>query len=109
MSRTEKESNTSKIESIYLKVSIVEPILISCINNASFSDIYSYLHRIFPSIKENETKEHLFHLISNSFIIYDGSNNTYSTSQNGFDLLYIIYSQIKTGIVDYSTLTVKVG
>lgn len=104
-----KASNKSKIESIYLKVSIVEPILISCIDNASSSDIYSYLHGVFPSIKEKEIKEHLFHLISNSFISYDGSNKIYSTSQDGIDLLHIIYSQIKTGVVDYSTLTVKVG
>jgi len=104
----ENESKVSKTDSIYLKVSIIEPILVSCIDYASFSDIYSYLQRVFPNITEHEAKKHLFYLISGAFISYNGSNKIYSISQDGIDLLEIIYSQKNVKVVDYSDLTVKV-
>ncbi len=104
----ENESDVSKTDSIYLKVSIVEPILVSCIDYASFSEIYSYLQRVFPNISESGAKEYLFYLINAAFISYDGSNKIYSISQDGIDLLEIIYSQKNVRVVDYLDLTVKV-
>lgn len=104
----ENESDVSKTDSIYLKVSIVEPILVSCIDYASFSDIYSYLQRVFPNISESGAKEYLFYLINAAFISYDGSNKIYSISQDGIDLLAVIYSQKNIRVVDYLDLTVKV-
>ena len=96
------------MDSIYLKVFIVEPILVSCINEASFHDIYVYLQRVYLCVTEQETKDYLFYLISGSFIDYNGSNKSYSISQDGIDLLDTIYSQKIGRVVDYSNLTVKV-
>ena len=104
----ENESDISKLEPVYLKVSIVEPILVSCIDDASSSDIYSYLQRVFQNMPESDVKEHLFYLINGAFIRYDGSNKTYSISQDGMDLLVVIYSQKNVRVVDYLDLTVKV-
>jgi hypothetical protein len=104
----ENEWDVSKTDSIYLKVSTVEPILVSCLDYATFSDIYSYLQRVFPNISESGVKEHLFYLINDAFISYDGSNKIYSISQDGIDLLEIIDSQKNVRVVDYLDLTVKV-
>lgn len=105
----ENERDISKMESIYLKVSIIEPILISCINEASLSDIYSYLHKVTPNITENDSKEHLFYLINGYFIEYNGSNKKYIISQDRFELLGVIYSQRNGRDMDYSNLTVRVA
>jgi hypothetical protein len=104
----ENESDVAKTDSIYLKVSIVEAILVSCIDYASFSDIHSYLQRVFPNISESGAKEYLFYLINDAFISYNGSNKIYSISQDGIDLLEIIYSQKNVRVIDYLDLTVKV-
>ena len=40
------EPSNKKESCIYLKVSIVEPILLSCINGVSFSDIQRNLQRV---------------------------------------------------------------
>ena len=105
---TENESDVSTTDSIYLKVSIVEPILVSCIDYASFSEIYLYLQRVFPNISESGAKEYLFYLINGAFISYVGGNKIYSISEDGMDLLAVIYSQKNVRVVDYSDLTVKV-
>jgi hypothetical protein len=104
----ENESDIFKMDPIYLKASVIEPILVACIDKASFTDIHGYVQRVLPDTTEGETKEHLFYLISGSFINYTGKSMIYSTSQNGIDLLAIIYSQIDLRIVDYSDLKVKV-
>lgn len=104
----ERDYNISKMNSIYLRVSIVEPILISCMDKASFTDIHGYVQRALPNTTESETKEHLFYLINGFFIKYAGNSKTYSISQEGIDLLDIIYSHKNIRIVDYSNLTVKV-
>ncbi|KAA2282980.1 MAG: hypothetical protein AB7V56_10675 [Candidatus Nitrosocosmicus sp.] len=94
---------------VYLKVFIVEPILVSCIDKTLFADIYTYVQRVSPNITKSEVKEHLFYLVSSSFIDYNGKNKTYYISQNGIDLLDIVYSQRNIREVDYSSLTLKVG
>ena len=104
----EKESGVPELDSIYLKVSIVEPILMSCMHDDSFFDIYFYLQNMFPNIAESEAKEHMFYLINGAFISYDGSNKIFSISQDGIDLLEIISSQKNARVVDYINLTVKV-
>lgn len=101
-------SGNSKMESVYLNASSIEQILASCIEKSSFSDIFNYFHRIVPSITESNVKEFLFYLINNSFIDCFGRDKFYSTSQEGIDLLDIIYSQKIGKPADYPNLTVKV-
>lgn len=99
--------NLSKLDSPNLRVSFVEAILISCIDMASFYDIYDYLKRVSSDVTHNDAKEHLFYLISHSFITYDGNKGMYFTSQNGVDLLNEIYLLRKVKMKDYAMLTIK--
>ncbi|MDR4489484.1 MAG: hypothetical protein R2685_01085 [Candidatus Nitrosocosmicus sp.] len=109
MIKLEKEANISSRNTIYLKVFIVEPILIACIDKASLADIHAYVQRVLPNTTESQTKEYLFYLINGSFIDYNGKNKLYSTSQDGLNFLGMIYSQKNVlEVEDYSTLTVKV-
>ncbi len=101
------ESNNKKKSCIYLKVSIVEPILLSCIDEPSFLDIFSYLQRVIPTT-EVVVKEYLFHLINSSFIKYVGAKKIYLICENGIDLLNVIYTQRKGKAVDYTDLIIKV-
>ncbi len=92
---------------LYLKVSIIEPILLACIYGSSFSEIKSSLQKMIPT-SELDLREYIFYLIDNSFISYDGSKQIYSIETDGLDLLEIIYFQLEKSIVDYIDLTVKV-
>lgn len=98
-----------KTDSIYLKTSMVEPILISCIHESSIHDVYTYVQNVCPNTTESETKEHLFYLINGSFVEYNGTNKTYLASQDGILLLDMIYTQNKLKVTDYSNLKTKVG
>ena len=104
----EKEANIPSRNPIYLKVFIVESILIACIDKTTFTHIYASVQRVSPYTTESKTKEHLFYLINGSFINYTGHSKIYSTSQDGIDLLDVIYSQKIGSVRDYSDLTVKV-
>lgn len=104
----EKYFDLSNRDSICLKIFIVEPILIACIDKASFTEIQEYVQRVIPNTAESEVKEHLYYLINGSFVDYTGKNKLYSISQDGIDLLDIIYSQKNLRISDNSNLIVKV-
>lgn len=104
----ENQSDVSRGNSSYLRVPIVESMLVACIDKSHFTDIYRYVQRVLPKITESEVREYLFCLINGSFIDYVGNSKIYCTSQEGIDLLNTIYSQ-KIGIVtDYSDLMIKV-
>ena len=94
-------------DSVYLKVSIVEPILVACIYGSTFNEIKLTLQRVL-STSEINLREYIFYLIDNSFISYQGSKKTYSTEVDGLDLLENIYTQAENGIIEYQDLTVKV-
>ncbi len=95
----------NKEQSIYLKVSIVEPILMSCIDGALFSDLSLNLQR---AVTEKRLKEYLLHLINGLFITYHGKKRIYLICDNGIDLLGLIYIQNERNIVDYLDLSIKV-
>lgn len=104
----EKYFDLSNRDSICLKVFIVEPILIACIDKASFTEIQQYVQRAIPNTTESEVKEHLYYLINCCFVGYTGKNKLYSISQDGIDLLDIIYSHKDVRGLDNSNLIVKV-
>jgi hypothetical protein len=95
----------NKEDSIYLKVSIVEPILASCIDGALFSDLSLNLQR---AVTEESLKEYLFHLVNGLFITYNGKKRIYLICDYGIDLLRLIYIQKERNIVDYMGLSIKV-
>lgn len=99
------ESSNKEESCIYLKVSIVEPILLSCVNGVSFSDILHNLQRVTT---EKVLKEYLFHLVDGLFITYNGEKKVYLICNCGLDLLRLIYIQVQRKIVDYSDLSIKV-
>lgn len=95
----------NKEDSIYLKVSIVEPILTSCIDGAIFSDLSLNLQR---AVTEESLKEYLFHLVNGLFITYNREKRIYLICDYGIDLLKLIYIQKERNIVDYMGLSIKV-
>jgi hypothetical protein len=99
------EFSNKKESCIYLKVSIVEPILLSCINGVSFPDLQLNLQRVAT---EMVLKDYLFHLIDGLFITYDGKKKIYLTCNFGLDLLNLIYIQKERKTVDYLDLSIKV-
>lgn len=99
------EYSNNKESCIYLKVSIVEPILLSCINGMTFPDIQLNLQRVTT---EMVLKEYLFHLVDSMFITYNGKKKVYLICDCGIDLLRLIYIQKERKIVDYLDLYLKV-
>jgi hypothetical protein len=94
-----------KEDTIYLKVSIAEPILVSCIEGASFCDIVLRLQKV---ASRRILKEYLFHLVTGLFIKYDGENKIFRISNSGLELLDLIYVQRVRNIVEYADLSIKV-
>ncbi|CAN5784116.1 hypothetical protein BH23THE1_BH23THE1_24290 [soil metagenome] len=99
------EYNNNKINRICLKVSIVEPILLSCIDGMTFPDIQLNLQRVTT---EMVLKEYLFQLVDNMFITYNGKKKVYLVCDRGIDLLRLIYIQKERKIVDNLDLYLKV-
>lgn len=64
------------VDSVYLKIAIVEPILLACIYGSSFSEIKLTFQTVLPTL-ELDLREYIFYLIDNSFISYDGSKKTF--------------------------------
>jgi hypothetical protein len=95
------------INPIYLKVAITESILLACIQGSSFSEIELYVLR-GSSTSKIIMKEYLYHLVNNSFISYNRIRKVYLIEENGWDLLYRIYSQRESSISDYADLIIKV-
>jgi hypothetical protein len=97
--------NNKEEGSIYLKISIVEPILVSCIDGVSFPDMILKLQEISS---KTILKEYLFHLVTGLFIKYNGKKKIFQICNCGLELLYLIYIQKRRNIVDYAALSLKV-
>ena len=95
------------INPVYLKVAIIESILLACIKGSSFSEIELCVARVI-STSEVVLREYIHHLVNNSFISYNRARKIYLIEAGGWDLLYIIYSQRESSISDYSDLVIKI-
>jgi len=102
-----QEPINKDINSIYLKVAIIESILLACIKGSSFSEIESCVARVI-SKSEVILREYIHHLVNNSFISYNRARKIYLIEAAGWDLLYIIYSQRESSISDYADLVIKI-
>jgi hypothetical protein len=87
-----QEDTRKKKEATYLKASITESILLSCLNGSLFSDIDTRLQAVMPS-SELILKEYLQYLVNNSFISYHRIKKIYTIEPRGLELLYMIYTQ----------------
>jgi hypothetical protein len=92
----------------YLKASITESILLSCLNGSLFSDIDTRLQAVMPT-SELILREHLQYLVDNSFISYHRIRKIYMVESRGLDLLYLIYRKQNLTGQDYADLVIKIG
>jgi hypothetical protein len=92
---------------VCLRVAIVEPILLCCINETSFSEIYLNIQNIVP-IPKKILKMYLFHLVNNTFVSYNGIRYAYLTEDCGKDLLEIIYTQRKKTNMNFNDLMIEI-
>lgn len=92
---------------VYLRTSIVEPILLACMDQVSFSSIANNVQKS-EYIPETVLKKYLFHLINGSFVKYDGSRKVFILCHCGAELLHLIYCQIQNNSMHYQDLTIKV-
>ncbi len=76
-----------------LQAAIVEPILLSCVNNIAFYEINSNIKKI-PTLKHTVTvniiKKYLFYLVEYGLVLYDGQKHVFALEDGGFDLLNMI-------------------
>jgi hypothetical protein len=75
-----------------LKASVVEPILISCINEISIYELVDTVQKILP-LSKGSIKRYLFYLIDYGFILYNGQKQIVSIEDEGFDLLDAIVEE----------------
>jgi hypothetical protein len=92
---------------VCLRVSIAEPILLCCINEASFSEIYLNTQNIIP-ISKMTLKTYIFHLVNNGFVSYNGMRSAYVTEDCGKDLLEVIYTQRKKTRTNFKDLMIEI-
>ncbi|MDN5868017.1 MAG: hypothetical protein L0H55_11565 [Candidatus Nitrosocosmicus sp.] len=102
-----RERLNEDINPVYLKVAITESILLSCIKGSSFSEIESHIPRVISTSKV-VLREYLYHLVNNSFMSYNRVKKVYFIEANGWNLLYRIYSQRESSILDYTDLIIKI-
>ena len=78
-----------KFQSPELQGSIVEPILLLCIDGSSFYEIASSLGESLL-ISSNMIKRYLFYLISYDLVSYNGQKRVFTIEIGGFKILSMI-------------------
>lgn len=104
----DKSLESAETSPVYLRTCIVEPILITCLKERSFYDIYNSVQDI-ESISERTLRKYLYHLINEEFLKYHAERKVFVTSSWGADLLVLIYNQIQQNQTFYLDLKIKVG
>jgi hypothetical protein len=78
-----------KFQSPKLQGSVVEPILLLCIDGSSFYEIASSLAESLL-ISSNMIKRYLFYLINYDLVSYNGQKRVFTIEIGGFKILSII-------------------
>ena len=78
-----------KFQSPKLQGSIVEPILLLCIDGSSFYEIVSSMGESLL-ISSNMIKRYLFYLINYDLVSYNGQKRVFIIKIDGFKILSII-------------------
>lgn len=63
----DKSLESAETSPVYLRTCIVEPILITCLKERSFYDIYNSIQDI-EAISERILRKYLYHLINEGFL-----------------------------------------
>lgn len=103
----DKSIESAETIPVYLRTSIVEPILLACLKEASLYRIYKSIENIHV-ISEEVVRKYLYHLINGNFLKYDGQRKVFVLLPDGADLLVVIYSQIQENLTCYLDLRIKV-
>lgn len=103
----DKSAESVETIPVYLRTSIVEPILLACLKEASLCSIHKSIENI-QVISEEVLRKYLYHLINGNFIKYDGQKKVFVLLPDGADLLVVIYSQIQKNLTCYRDLRIKV-
>jgi hypothetical protein len=77
------------IKSPELRASIIEPILLSCIDGINNFELESIIKIILP-LYYTTIKEYLFYLIDYELVSYNGKRRKFSIEYGGFGLLDMI-------------------
>lgn len=103
----DKSIETAETFPVYLRTSIVEPILLACIKGAPLYSIYESIENL-EFIAEDVLRKYLYHLINGNFLKYDGQRKVFILRPCGADLLVVIYSQVQQNLICYRDLRIKV-
>jgi hypothetical protein len=90
--------NNNHLKFYKLKGSIVEDILLYCIDYTSILELSFEIQRILP-LPFSSIKIYLFYLIDYGFISYNGQKEMLLTEKKGFKLLYEINKKKKVKMI----------
>jgi|SRR3954452_4766893 hypothetical protein len=90
-----------------LKASIVEPILLLCINGISIYELPIEIQKMSPLLPKT-LKKYLFYLVSCELLSYNGQRQIYVTEDGGFDLLYKIHLEKQNTLATSEDITITI-
>jgi hypothetical protein len=90
-----------------LKASIIEPILILCIDGISIYELPIEIQGISP-LPCRTLKKYLFYLVSCELISYNGQKQIYVTEEGGLDLLYKIHQEKQKTLVTSDDIIITI-
>ena|ERR687889_747427 len=90
-----------------LKASIIEPILILCINGISIYELPIEIQRMLP-LPCKALKKYLFYLVSCELLSYSGQSQIYVTEDGGLDLLHKIHQEKQKTLVTNEDITITI-
>lgn len=88
-----------------LKASIIEPLLLLCINGISIYELPFETHKMLQ-LPSKTLKKYLFYLVSCELVSYNGQRQIYATEDGGLDLLYKIHQEKQNTLVDVEDITI---
>ena len=90
-----------------LKASIIEPLLLLCINGISIYELPTEIQGM--SLLPCKTlKKYLFYLVSYELISYNGQRQIFVTEDGGLDLLYKIHKEKENTLTNNEDFTITI-
>ena len=100
-------NNNIDVESPELQSIYLEPILLYCIRDISFTYILKIIQKnLSLYISNNNIERYLYHLINYELVIYDGQRNIFITKNEGIDLLFLIHKEKKINRINSEDLII---
>ena len=90
-----------------LKASIIEPILLLCINGISIYELPTEIQEL-SQLPSKTLKKYLFYLVSCELVSYNGQRQLYVTEDGGLDLLHKIHQEKQTICATSEDITITI-